>query len=461
MRVFLFCCFSIVLFGCQTANKDLDIAIVTHTPEELTYPSEAIPVSETQKALFLTKYFLPWTLEPQALLAQKDAFPGKDSDYISAYLADSTWYGENKKPHKQRERALVHANADLTNFPNYLKRAITTANTDLRRVPTTRPGFDKYSKAGEGFPFDYFQETMVWANTPVLLAHITKDKQWGYVMSPFYKGWIRLHDLALTDETFIDSWMVGSYATPLSDTLYLQAPNSLKTLDAKLGMLIPYEPMEEQSDQVLGYYAVADEYLQATLLKAEMDKASLAFADHPMNAASLKALVNNFLGKPYGWGGYLENRDCSSMIRDLLATYRIWVPRDSKDQIEIGEQLALEGTADEKIQRIKEKGIPFLTILRKKGHNMLYVGNAPNGEPLILHAIWGLKTAFRDNDLKKALDQYPLEGMHLADDHQLVGRQVIGEAVITSVTLGMENTAITVPLIDDIYAMTTILPHSE
>ena len=145
------------------------------------------------------------------------------------------------------------------------------------------------------------------------------------------------------------------------------------------------------------------------------------------------------------------------MIRDLLAAFRIWLPRDSKDQIEVGEQYALAGSPEEKIQVIKEKGVPFLTILRKKGHNMLYVGDAPNGDPLILHAKWGLETSYSNDQLADFLRAYPIEGIHLDADGKLRGRHIIGETVITSVTIGSENTDIPVSLIEEVYAMTNLL----
>ena len=57
---------------------------------------------------------------------------------------------------------------------------------------------------------------------------------------------------------------------------------------------------------------------------------------------------------------------------------------------------------------------------------------------------------------KPYIERYPIEGIHQDKDGTLKGRYVIGEAVITPVTIG-SGTGITTPLIDEIYAMTTIL----
>ncbi|MEL6919112.1 MAG: NlpC/P60 family protein, partial [Bacteroidota bacterium] len=243
---------------------------------------------------------------------------------------------------------------------------------------------------------------------------------------------------------------------PLSDYLNLQNPVSNYAINAKIGMVLPYETISNDPDKIRVYYANSDEHQIAQILKAEVNRDNVAFTNFSFNESTLKQLVSNLVERPYGWGGNLENRDCSALIRDLLGTYRIWLPRDSKDQMDVGHKYEFPEAAEEKVKLIRQKGIPFLTILRKKGHNMLYVGDAPNGEPLILHAIWGLKTSYSNNQLADFLTTYPIEGMHKDLDGNIKGRYIIGESVITSVHIGSDN-KVTVPLIDEIYAMTNIL----
>ena len=451
-------CYCLFL-GCKrTSTEEINIQIDTYTPSSLNYPSKEIQIPDFLRKEFEDNFFMPWTSGPEELLASLHTLPGKELPYLEKYLGDDEWYGENKKPHTARQREVVVNNIDTSAFPNFQKKAVVVAHTNLRRIPTNRPGFDKYSKAGEGYPFDYFQETNLWANTPLQLLHLSKDKQWCYAISPYYKGWIPVKDIAIVDENFIQIWTTGMYAMPMSDSLPLSDPESIYALNTKMGMVLPYEETDH-SEEVLAYYANADESGNAKLFKARVAKQSLAFDHLKFEEKTLGVLVSNLIGKPYGWGGNLENRDCSSMIRDLLATYKIWLPRDSKDQIEVGQQYELTGSASEKIKTIKEKGTPFLTILRKKGHNMLYVGESPQGEPLIMHAIWGLKTSYSDNVLIEQIKKYPIEGVHQDENGKVWGRHVIGEAVITSVTIGSGNNGITVPLIDEIYAMTNILEN--
>lgn len=453
-------CICIGLYSCtNTPKKEVPIAIETLSYEDIEYPETVVNISDSLKNEFIKKFFVPWESSSKTLLSSLADFPGKEMSYLNSYLKDDAWYGENKKPHRKWQREEVVTNADFKAFPNFQQKGIIISHTDLRRIPTKRPGFDTYSKAGEGYPFDYFQETALWANTPVFIAHISKDKQWCYVVSPYYKGWIDMHDVALVDADFIAQWSSRSFCLPLSDQVNLQNPLSHYAINAKIGMVLPFEETAKSPDNVQVYYANADKNQNARILKAEVNKDALAFDPFSFQGKTLKQLVSNLLERPYGWGGMLENRDCSAMIRDLLGTYRIWLPRDSEDQMVIGDQYDFPKTTEEKVRLIKEKGIPFLTILRKKGHNMLYVGDAPNGDPLILHSIWGLKTSYSNEQLADFLTTYPIEGIHQDEDGHLKGRHIIGESVITSIYAGQGNSQVPLSIIEEIYAMSTILKN--
>jgi hypothetical protein len=67
-----------------------------------------------------------------------------------------------------------------------------------------------------------------------------------------------------------------------------------------------------------------------------------------------------------------------------------------------------------KIKIILTKGKPFLTLVHKPGHIMLYLGHF-HGQPMVFQDAWGLPTR-------------NLFGME--------GRNVIGKTAITPLTLG-------------------------
>ena len=250
--------------------------------------------------------------------------------------------------------------------------------------------------------------------------------------------------IAIVDKGFIDNWMQKDFALPITDDIVLTNESSYYALTAKMGMLIPFEKVKEDTTIICNYVTTNKNH-EAVELTANVNAASLATSDYEFNAENLEHLTTELFNRPYGWGGSLENRDCSSMIRDFMATYQIWLPRDSKDQVFVGKQTELTGSAPEKIVTIKEKAVPFQTILRMKGHNMLYVGVDKKGIPLIFHAKWGLTTTYSNNQLGEYLNYYPIEGLHQTDDGTIKGRYVLGKSLISTVNLGENNNDITQP----------------
>ena len=162
------------------------------------------------------------------------------------------------------------------------------------------------------------------------------------------------------------------------------------------------------------------------------------------NSANAARIANEMIGEPYGWGGLYGRRDCSSMTRDFFAVFGIWLPRHSEDQVrEAGSFIDLSGLSpDQKEKTIIEKGIPYLSLLWRKGHVMLYIGQK-DGQALIFHNIWGIRTK-------------DLQGRE--------GRKIIGQAVITTLKPGQELRDIDSTngsLLNNITGMNILLPQPE
>ncbi len=137
-----------------------------------------------------------------------------------------------------------------------------------------------------------------------------------------------------------------------------------------------------------------------------------------LNQENLSVLINELMGRKYGWGGMYEERDCSSTLRDIYASFGIWLPRNSSKQAGVGRVISLKDLTDgEKIDLIKKEAIPFETILYRRGHVLLYLGTY-SGQIIVFHDTWGIRT---DND-------------------GVEGREVIGKTIISTLKLGSELT---------------------
>ncbi|MGB1700975.1 MAG: NlpC/P60 family protein, partial [Nannocystaceae bacterium] len=97
----------------------------------------------------------------------------------------------------------------------------------------------------------------------------------------------------------------------------------------------------------------------------------------PLTKRHVIELAFSQLHAPYGWGGYLGNRDCSRFLHDILASFDILMARNSAAQSTMGaHNIGLEGMSDaEKLSTIEELNTDNLVLLYMPGHIMLYLGN--------------------------------------------------------------------------------------
>ncbi|MCF8105222.1 MAG: SH3 domain-containing protein [Desulfohalobiaceae bacterium] len=370
------------------------------------FPGPARPLQ--QKEDFLQKYFRPWH-------AGEPIFP-KDTLF---WPLEPEWeqrlYGENTLPRSPEWLASLFAKAQPDRFPLLDARGITLTNTDLRAMPTRKPAFHDFDEPGEGYPFDYFQNSALWANTPVHIVHVSRDKQWLLVEAGWVFGWVQARDIGLVDSQFVADFKQSEMAAFIKDRVPVIDAGGTFRFTGRIGGLLPV--IDRQNDTALVLIAAADAGQRAVIRQARLSLGS--WAGFPLDPApeNLARMADVFLGQVYGWGGLYQNRDCSALLRDLFTPFAVWLPRNSSQQAEQGRVVSLEGLSSrEKTRLILEKGVPFLTLLRKPGHIMLYIGSS-QGRPLVMHSLWGLKTR---------------------DFFQGETRYVVGRTVITSLTPGKE-----------------------
>tara|TARA_B100000427_G_scaffold177365_1_gene147521 strand:+ start:3033 stop:4373 length:1341 start_codon:yes stop_codon:yes gene_type:complete len=345
--------------------------------------------------------------------------------------------GENKKKISESWTQKLKRNANLDKYPNYTKRGITIANTNLRLLPTHKPIFKEFSDNSNGYPFDNNQNSKLPANTPILITHITADNAWVLVETPFAFGWVPIRDIAYTGKKFMRAFKNHKkYIAITKDDFGIKTKTGTYLYQGFIGMTFPITQKTKQSFEII--VARASSTRWAYIDKARIPIPSAKRKPFALTNKNIGLICENLINQPYGWGELYYNRDCSAMIRDLFAPFSIWLPRNSQAQAKHG-GLFIDISQMEEEQKeefIIENGIPYLTLLWFPGHIMLYIGEKEN-KSLIFHNIWGLRTK---DKLK---------------------RKIIGKAVITSLKPGEE-----LPNVDDSYnflkrlkGMTLLIPR--
>ncbi len=436
--------FVLALGGCFTfpeVIKDVRELPQDHRVYTARYASVFnLVTDENQQAMdgqYNAQFFSPWHLEKSNHTLEEVVFEFKK-------YGERLGYGENGRKHTKAWMKSLAANARLRDYPNAGFTAITVNNTDFRVLPTKKPHFYSFDHS-DGYPFDNFQNSGVAVNTPLYISHVSKDKAWYLAESCFAFGWIPARSVATVDHDFIRAWETGRYAAIIRDKMPVYDAAGMFLFRLPLGSVFPLaEPAAEGSRGMGICVAVRDRKGKAVVRNVIVPKETAAVKPLKLNAPNMARLANELINEPYGWGGMYQNRDCSSMVRDLFAPFGLWLPRNSGDQAKkTGLFIDLANLSrQEKETAIAKKGIPYLTLIWRPGHIMLYMGEY-EGRALIFHNLWSVRT--RDLLGRK-------------------GRKVVGHAAITTLQPGKELRVIDLPgddLLTHISGMTLLVSPAE
>lgn len=352
--------------------------------------------------VFNKRYFKPWHIKKfpysQEEVSWGNNYKNKEMYGDNHLLLQDSWYDKQIQ------------NSNFKAYNSLLKKAITVKNTSLRVFPSDSKLFYNPKIAGEGFPFDYNQNSGLKINSPILVSHLSKDKAWAFILSSFTFGWIKVQDLAFTSKSLRDYFENGNYYVAIEDNFAIYKNNIFKSY-IKLGTIFPKNKQEKFL--IVGQDSKLNAYITTiNIPESKVQKKPLKF-----NQKNIKQVFSQLLNEPYGWGELLNHRDCSALTRDFIAPFGYYLGRNSASQIKDGHYFDLEKLSiKEKKDFILKHAKPYLTLIYLKGHIMLYIGEQ-NGEPLVFHNVWGIKTK---------------------DSNNQESRYVIGRAVVTTLSPGKE-----------------------
>jgi len=397
---------------------------------------EAIVENAVQQNLneeYTRRYFSVWHQD-------RPRYTREDVLWDFNKYGENPGYGENRRKHDRSWMERLRRNADLNRYPNWGIRGIVLVNTDLRALPTSSPHFAGLNNDA-GYPFDNLQLSSVSANSPVYISHVTQDRAWVHVETSYYFGWVRARDIASVDDSFARSWQNGRYAVLTRDQIPICDAQGRFHFQAPLGAQFPILREDEKGFQV--GIGVVDENRQAVMKISRISRDHATPRPLKMTRTNLARVANELINQPYGWGGFNMNRDCSSLTMDFFAPFGIWLPRNSRQQAqEAGRFLDLEKLSPaEKEAAILQYGIPYATLIWRKGHIMRYIGPYER-KALIFHNMWRVTTR---------------------DFRGRMGRRIVGQSVITTLRPGIElcsGRAAGCDPLRSVQGMTLLLPNA-
>ena len=306
---------------------------------------------------FDKQFFLPWS---------------KKYKNISPIPFSGNYFGENLHRLSRKETKYIQDNIKYRS--SILKKGIIVKNTLAKLWPTDSQLFEDLKNPGDSYPFDINLHSLMHLGTPVRITAISKDKLWVFASCYAYSGWVSRHDIAYVTDKFIKKYESYQKVVAVKDDIVITCENNflnkadigtILVKDEK-GLLCPYKNFKGFAHLI---------HCNASGLEEKPFK---------FTAKNAIKITEQFLDQKYGWGGYLNSRDCSSLTMDYCTTFGIPLNRNSRSQLFSGDYQSL---SKDKASAILNHGKPFHTLVGKKGHVMLYVGKY-NNKPVFLHNVW-------------------------------------------------------------------------
>jgi len=329
---------------------------------------------------FNTKYFKPWHINKLNISSRDFGWEIRFVEQKPIYRANGTVI-----PSSVYNKWIKNANYAALNTKKY--KAITIKRTNVKALPTSTAFYRDPKRTGEGFPFDYNQNSALHINIPVYISHLSKDKRWAFVQASYSFGWVKASDLAVVSNKFIKLFQNNRYAIVIKDNLRLYNETNKSLSIVKVGALFSISKNGKS-------YLVAKRNAKghAFIHKVKVVNPNY-IAKKPLSftARNVARVAREFYNEPYGWGGSYECRDCSATTRDFLGVFGIFLRRNSSKQAQDGNNFLIKGLPKIlKKKTIIAKAEPFRSLLYVPGHIVLYLGEF-KGEPIIMHTYWGIR----------------------------------------------------------------------
>ncbi|WRE98647.1 SH3 domain-containing protein [Helicobacter pylori] len=369
---------------------------------------------ENLKESYLKAWYSPW-LDMKVKSNKKEVF------WILKEMNKSTGYGEDLKPNAKAFNDELIKSMDIEHYPSAKIKAVVVRDSDVRAVPTNKP----YYLSPKGYPFDRYQNSLIFQGTPVLVTHFNTDKTYAHIQSSFVYGWIKVSDLAYMHDKDIELLThLKNYVMPIKDKIPLYTDYGGFYTNARVGELFALIPQSQKTPQkspkkeLKAYGFLRDAKGYAALQSVILDEKDFFVFPKAFNSENMAYFINTMLGQKYGWGGLLGNRDCSAFTRDSFANFGILLPRNSYAQSRYANNYVDLSSmkAKEKEDYILKNATPFGTLIYLKGHIMLYLGTH-NHQAIVAHSIWSVQTQKHFKTLSHKIGGVVITSLWLAEEH--------------------------------------------
>lgn len=316
--------------------------------------------------------------------------PSRTLYFTDGAVVPAEWFAQQQQamametiPERQPERfGMVVRRASLRTFPDATRVFADPADHDI----------------------DRFQESALFAGTPVAIVQRSRDDHWLFVLAPNYAAWIDADAVAEGTRDDVLAYASRQPARTITGAraalVFTPEEPRLSQLPLEMGMRLPLAPLPADA-VVNGQNAYtawpvllpvrdADGSLRIApaLLPKSADSQPLP---PPFTRANLVRQAFKFLGERYGWGHDYDGRDCSGFVSEVYRSLGVELPRNTGDQSHspvLANRLDFGADAT---RAMRERALAQTRpgdLLYIPGHLMMVIGHV-DGRLYVIHDIEG------------------------------------------------------------------------
>ncbi|WP_242102612.1 SH3 domain-containing protein [Lysobacter sp. M2-1] len=354
---------------------------------------------------------LPQTLDAEQVKTWVDA---------RSQRPQQTLYDEAGKQGNERQIDRLVAALDLGAIPQtqITRFGLVVRRASLRTFPTHLRVFT----APDDTDIDRFQETALFPGTPVVIAHVSRDRKWWFVVSPLYTGWIERLAVAEGTRDDVFGYVHRTPTLTVTDakvrTVYTPGAPALSELELDMGTRVPHLTAVPPTAVINGQLAYAAWPVQ---LPVRTEDGQLAFSPAliprnadvareplPLTRANILRQAFKFLGERYGWGHDYNGRDCSGFVSEVYRSMGVLMPRNTSDQARSPafDRIAFDATTTPEQRAAALRRLQVGDLVYVPGHVMMVIGRE-RGEPWVIHDVQGVSV----RNAQGALQRIPLNAV--------------------------------------------------
>jgi len=269
---------------------------------------------------------------------------------------------------------------------NKVQWGITVKKSSIRSFPTEVAAYNSSSNQ----KLDRFQETGINPCEAVAVLHVSADKNWCFVQSYNYRGWIHSSAVALSEDKDTVFNYINSNEFLIVTAAILKINYNNDEINFMMGSKIPLAESNNNSTHYLVKLPIKNAEGKLEFIEEKIaNTIDVHLGYLPYTTYNVITEAFKFQGFPYDWGDKYSGRDCSSFTSSVYRTFGIYLPRNTDEQ-EISAADVIRFTAGESYaQRIEaiEKLSPG-SLFFMPDHTMMYLGKSGDKHYMI-HAFLG------------------------------------------------------------------------